>query len=76
MVIGSQLTAFAASAPSLPSPPLTAALSNERGGKSKPPCNYVKKCIVAVVSQHMVNYCVGLNVTAVTFDAGVEIGCG
>ena len=76
MVNDSPLTALAASVPSLPSPPLTAAFSNERGGRSKPPCNYVKKCIVAVVPQHMVNYCVRLNVTAVTFDAGVEIGYG
>ncbi len=64
MVNDSPLTALAASVPSLPSPPLTAAFSNERGGRSKPPCNYVKKCIVFVLT-FMVNYCVGLNVTAV-----------
>jgi hypothetical protein len=68
MVNRSPLTAFAASVPSLPSPPLTAAFSNERGGRSNPPCNYVKKCIVVVVRQHMVNYCVRLNVTAVTLN--------
>ena len=42
MVNRSPLTAFAASVPSLPSPPLTAAFSKERGGRSSPPCNDVK----------------------------------
>ncbi len=41
----STFTAFAASVPSLPSPLLTVSFSNERGGRNKPPCSFVKNAI-------------------------------